>query len=126
MVSRMIEVRQVGKATLHLSLTEPLELGRDCDGLLLADTMSSRRHAVLTPREDGVLIEDLQSSNGTWVNGNRIAEPTLINPGDDVLVGATVVVVQPFTPGRPSPMPPSSSARWARTTSSRRCSRRRT
>lgn len=113
MVSRMIEVRQVGKATLHLSLTEPLELGRDCDGLLLADTMSSRRHAILTPHDDGVLIEDLQSSNGTWVNGTRITEPMLINPGDDVLVGATVVVVQPLTPERPSPMPPMPPPRLA-------------
>jgi class 3 adenylate cyclase len=115
----MIEVRQVGKATLHLTLTEPLEVGRDCDGLLLADTMSSRRHAILTPFDDGVLVEDLHSSNGTWVNGTRITEPTMVGPGDDLLVGATVVVVQPLTapaqathPASPTPpMPPPDLAR---------------
>jgi class 3 adenylate cyclase len=97
MLARQIEVRQVGLPVLRLILSEPLELGRDCDGLLLRDVKTSRRHARLTPRRNGVVVEDLGSSNGTWVNDQRIVEATLITSADVVLVGDTEIAVRRST-----------------------------
>lgn len=103
MVARNIEVRQVGGPVLRLVVSEPLEIGRECDGLLLRDSKTSRRHALLTPHRNGVVVEDMQSSNGTWVNGQRITAPTLVTAADTVIVGETELVL--WT-DRPMPPPP--------------------
>jgi FHA domain len=65
-------------------------LGRDADsGVQLdGDDYASARHARLETRPDGVLVEDLNSTNGTFVNGRRITAERL-EPGDVVRVGQT-------------------------------------
>jgi pSer/pThr/pTyr-binding forkhead associated (FHA) protein len=69
-----------------------LKLGRDvaCP-IALNDPDVSRTHAVLALSEDGLRIADLQSTNGTMVNGVRIAGEVLLKTGDTILVGATVL-----------------------------------
>lgn len=73
-------------------------LGRDlvCD-IALADAKSSRKHARIqwmnaadsdAPPE--VWIEDLASTNGTWINGRRLDEPTRLYERDKVLIGSTL------------------------------------
>lgn len=47
----------------------------------------SRVHARLRVRDDGVLLDDRDSKNGTWVNGARITEPRALEEGDEVVVG---------------------------------------
>jgi DNA-binding winged helix-turn-helix (wHTH) protein len=47
----------------------------------------SRVHARLRVRENGVLLDDKDSKNGTWVNGARITKPTALEEGDEVVVG---------------------------------------
>ncbi len=55
-----------------------LPLGRRTDaGLFLADDGVSRRHAVLVARTGEALLRDLESQNGTWVDGERVTEVTL-------------------------------------------------
>jgi pSer/pThr/pTyr-binding forkhead associated (FHA) protein len=73
-------------------LTGSLELGRD-PGLefALEDELVSRRHARVTPLDGGAVVEDLDSRNGTFVNGNEIHAPTRIGAEDLVLVGVTVL-----------------------------------
>lgn len=68
----------------------PVVLGRrdSCD-IVLPDESVSRRHARLEPRKEGWLITDLNSSNGTFVNGVRIRTASL-SPGDTVKLGATL------------------------------------
>ena len=62
---------------LNFILSGEHYLGRlDCE-ILLSDPHSSRRHAKLTLIDDEVLLEDLKSSNGTFVNGERIETATL-------------------------------------------------
>jgi pSer/pThr/pTyr-binding forkhead associated (FHA) protein len=56
--------------------------------LSLDDPLVSRRHALLTVGEDGVLIEDLQSRNGVLVNGRRIQGRVSLQVGDRILIGA--------------------------------------
>lgn len=52
------------------------------------DKSVSREHAKLSRLRDGYVLEDLDSTNGTFVNGHRITEPVLLQPGDAVTFGA--------------------------------------
>jgi hypothetical protein len=90
--------------------SEPVELGREDDaGVQLAqDELVSRRHARITPTADGVLVEDLGSRNGTFVNGDEIHGPAQLAPGGQLLVGVTVFELRagpgaPETAVRPVP-----------------------
>lgn len=68
-----------------------VQLGRAAPGfeLLADDAELSRRHAVIRREEEGTLVvEDLGSRNGTWVNGERI-ERRRLEPGDTIRVGET-------------------------------------
>jgi FHA domain-containing protein len=70
-----------------------LILGRDhaSADLVIDDPGVSRRHARVLADRGGVMIEDLGSSNGTYVNGRRISGPVEVGPGDDLQLGDTVV-----------------------------------
>jgi pSer/pThr/pTyr-binding forkhead associated (FHA) protein len=69
--------------------------GADCDVVVNRPTVSGR-HCRLTREDDGTVLEDLGSSNGTYVNGARIDSPTRVTPGDAVTLGQ----------GTPMPWPP--------------------
>ena len=60
--------------------------GPEC-ALRLPSSEVSRVHACLRVRENGVLLDDRDSKNGTWVNGARITEPRALEEGDEVVVG---------------------------------------
>jgi pSer/pThr/pTyr-binding forkhead associated (FHA) protein len=69
----------------------PVTLGRGAqnDLTLESDDFASARHARIEPRRDGVWIEDVGSTNGTYVNGARIGKPRVLRPGDVIRVGST-------------------------------------
>lgn len=71
---------------------EPQMIGRSSESLPLADQTISRRHASLTPDEGRWYINDLQSSNGTYVNGKRLTERRLLHGGDQIRTGQTLMV----------------------------------
>jgi pSer/pThr/pTyr-binding forkhead associated (FHA) protein len=56
---------------------------------LVRDEFSSGRHARVEPRRDGVWIEDIGSTNGTFVNGVRLTTPRKLSPGDVIRIGET-------------------------------------
>ncbi len=58
----------------------------DCDHVVDLPIVSGR-HARLTPSGSLILIEDLGSSNGTYVNGQRIERPVAVAPGDQIRLG---------------------------------------
>jgi diguanylate cyclase (GGDEF)-like protein len=62
---------------------------RDVDVSLPEVSSLSRRHASLTYRVESVLLEDLGSTNGTYVNDVRIEEPTRLKSGDRFQIGTT-------------------------------------
>ena len=64
-----------------------LVLGRSpgCQ-LVFADDTVSRRHAELRFRDGRWMLRDLESSNGTWVNGRRVVEAE-VGPGDEIALG---------------------------------------
>lgn len=68
-------------------IERPLVVGRDaaCD-IVISDRQISRFHARFTPTEEGTLLEDLGSKNGTFYNGNRLEEPVLLYDGDQIQV----------------------------------------
>jgi pSer/pThr/pTyr-binding forkhead associated (FHA) protein len=73
-----------------------LILGREQSSadLVIDDPGVSRRHARVIPENGGVVVEDLGSSNGTYVNGERISGPVELGAGDEVQVGATIMGVE--------------------------------
>lgn len=78
-----------GKA-FPLSKSE-IVIGRDatCD-IVINDAEISRRHAKMTMQETGYVLEDLGSTNGTFVDGQRLMGPHPLQPGDLVLFGENV------------------------------------
>jgi len=55
----------------------------------IEDSYASGRHARLYDRDGHVYIEDLNSTNGTYVNGARLSAQQLLRPGDTVRIGDT-------------------------------------
>jgi hypothetical protein len=70
---------------------QPLTVGRggNNDVPLAGDEYASSRHARFEPRRDGVYVEDIGSTNGTFVNGIRLTRDRRLAPGDVVRVGET-------------------------------------
>ena len=71
-----------------------LIVGREGVDLSVEDPEVSRRHAVVYPYEGSVVVQDLGSLNGTWVNGHRITQPTRAGQGDVITVGNTSIEVR--------------------------------
>jgi hypothetical protein len=70
---------------------ESAVIGRSPDCTVpLSDPRASRRHAEVRPRDDGFLLVDLGSTNGTKVNGRRVQEHVL-RDGDEIAVGVTAL-----------------------------------
>lgn len=89
----VLEIVEGPEAGRRLSLAGPLELGRDpaAGGPLLQDELISRRHVRVTPVEDGARVEDLDSRNGTFVDGDQIYDPAHLAVGRQLLVGVTLL-----------------------------------
>jgi pSer/pThr/pTyr-binding forkhead associated (FHA) protein len=64
--------------------------GADCQ-LILEDDYVSTRHARVVSTPNGIYVEDLGSTNGTYVNGQRITAPTTITLADTVRIGKTIL-----------------------------------
>src|SRR3954467_12555658 len=80
-----------------IPMEQELVIGRSTPGLgsLGGDSEISRGHARVFHDPSGRLtIEDLGSTNGTFVNGNRISGQQSLNPGDQVRVGQTSLTVE--------------------------------
>jgi hypothetical protein len=79
-----------------IEVVGPTLVGRDAaTGIRLdGDEYVSARHARLEPRADGVWVEDLGSTNGTFVNGARVDGARRLQAGDLVRVGSTELQLQ--------------------------------
>ena len=72
-------------------------IGREGVDFVIDDPEISRRHAVVRRTDDGIVVEDLGSRNGTWVNGRRITGPTAIADGGTVRLGTSEIKVNAAT-----------------------------
>ena len=74
-----------------LELDQEILIGRGSDlDMVLVEDMVSRRHARITTYDGELLIEDLGSTNGTFVNGEKITSTDLTD-GDRILVGTSII-----------------------------------
>ena len=73
---------------------DSLTIGRSrSNSIVLDDMLVSRRHVVITADEEGLLLRDLGSRNGTFVNGRRV-EQTHLHEGDRIGIGASTFEVR--------------------------------
>ncbi|MGO9907933.1 MAG: FHA domain-containing protein [Solirubrobacteraceae bacterium] len=88
-----LEIVEGPDAGRRVALDRPIVIGRAPDtGLVLEDGEVSRHHARVSPATDGsAVVEDLGSANGTFVNQNELYGPARLDPGDELLVGVTVI-----------------------------------
>lgn len=79
-----------------VELRTPTRIGRGGENAIRldGDDFVSTRHALLEPRPDGLWVEDVGSTNGTFVNGARVTTARLLGPGDIVRVGQTDLRVE--------------------------------
>ncbi len=77
--------------------SQPLTAGRadGCDIQVEGDEFASSRHARFEARRDGVWVEDVGSTNGTYVNGVKLTRSRRLAPGDIVRVGETDLRYEP-------------------------------
>lgn len=70
-----------------------IEVGREDGWLAGAESVesTSRRHASFARVDGGIMVSDLGSTNGTYVNGKKIEEPVMLSPGDVVQLGGLVL-----------------------------------
>jgi pimeloyl-ACP methyl ester carboxylesterase len=81
-------------AGTSVDITGDLVIGREDADLTLDDSQVSRRHAIVRHVGAGLEIEDLDSSNGTFVDGTRITKATLLTDGAKLRVGVTELVAE--------------------------------
>lgn len=86
-------------------LTKPVtDIGRKPEATLQIPTADvSRQHCEIRVQGNGVVVKDLGSANGTYVNGKRIAEQKL-DPGDQIAIGPVTFVLQ--VDGKPANIQP--------------------
>ena len=130
---RLILVTGTGAGTEYPLEKTELQLGRELSNdIVINDAEVSRRHARLVLQEEGYVLEDLGSTNGTFIRGQRLAAPVVLRPGETITIGekvtlkyevfspdqsATVVVqrrgpvsVQPANVPPPAVVPPQSAS----------------
>jgi ABC-2 type transport system ATP-binding protein len=100
----IVEGRDAGR---EIPLTGTALIGRDPGAdLVIADSEASGKHASFVLRDGGVAVEDLGSTNGTFVNGKRVTGRQQLQAGDRVQLGATVVEVRAPAPAPAAPPSP--------------------
>jgi hypothetical protein len=77
-----------------LPLTSALVIGRaHGNDIVIPDDMVSSTHARITPLPEGAILEDLNSTNGTLLNGMRIDAPQNLTSGDHITIGTLTLIV---------------------------------
>ena len=96
MASEFLKVTEGLASGTEIEIDEVFVIGRSAEGhgSLGGDAEISREHARVTRSGSGLVIEDLGSTNGTMVNGQRISGPTPVRAGDTVKVGTTTIQVE--------------------------------
>lgn len=91
-----------------------IRIGRDISNeVVINDAEVSRKHARLILQASGYVLEDLGSTNGTFVNGNRLVGPHPLKPGETVLLGENVTLTFQAAKFDPDATMVGAGAEWA-------------
>jgi pSer/pThr/pTyr-binding forkhead associated (FHA) protein len=91
MADLILEIVEGDDAGRQTPLEGSIEIGREAStGLPIDDEQASRRHTRVTAEGDHALVEDLGSTNGTYLNGQPIEGERTLRPGDRLRVGLTI------------------------------------
>ena len=102
-MSFKLSVRQGPRPNLVFELDkDSYSIGREVgNDIVIEDPQVSRRHAQLSRQGNSYLIEDVGSTNGTYVNGKRVTAQLLLSNGDMIGLADTVIIAvqAPLSPG---------------------------
>jgi type III secretion system (T3SS) inner membrane Yop/YscD-like protein len=89
----VLEIVEGPEAGRIIPLPGAVDIGRDASAgvVLQQDELLSRRHVRITPEADGARVEDLDSRNGTFVDGDQIFSPAHLAVDGQLLVGVTLL-----------------------------------
>jgi len=89
-------IQTPGQPSISLHFTQDeLTIGRDkaCD-VPIADEMVSAQHARLSFHHGQWWLQDLNSTNGTYLNAEKMTAPTVITSGDEIRCGSSLIALQ--------------------------------
>ncbi|QLQ16791.1 MAG: FHA domain-containing protein [Micropruina sp.] len=90
-----LKITKGNQAGLTVQLNEGILIGRTAEcQLILDDDYVSSRHARITRADNGYVVEDLGSTNGTYVNNERVTSPTPFGLADTMRIGRTFMAVE--------------------------------
>jgi transcriptional regulator with GAF, ATPase, and Fis domain len=85
-------IERAGAQPFEVELTGVATVGRGpTNDVALDDPAASRRQSIIRADEDGYLVSDLGSANGTFLNGSRVLAPARLKTGDEITVGSTCI-----------------------------------
>lgn len=91
----LVIVRSDSGAGRRFPIGAPVVLGRSDDAdILVDDAYASEFHVRIGLQDGAVMLNDLGSTNGTYVNGRRVTVPTALQKGDAVQIGKTIIEVR--------------------------------
>jgi pSer/pThr/pTyr-binding forkhead associated (FHA) protein len=93
---RLVVVSPTEQKGVEFPLADEITVGRagGCGVLLGADTFVSQIHARVFRRDGDIYLEDLGSTNGTYLNRKKVTAPVVIRKGDEVQFGRTTMEVR--------------------------------
>lgn len=93
--TRVVVVRSEANPGLQFVVEDSVVVGRsDQADVIIGDPYASDFHLRMTSKDGRIVMSDLGSTNGTYVNGRRVTAPTELVRGDAVQVGKTVMEVR--------------------------------
>lgn len=91
---KKLAITEAGAGTRVVPLERETTIGKDGATVTLQDTYASVKHARIWKGEDGWMIEDLGSTNGTLVNKTKVLAPQPLKVGDEIKIGKTTLEVR--------------------------------
>lgn len=93
--TRLVVVGSDTQRGLDFTVRDSMVLGRSAESdMVLDDPYASEFHLRLSSKDERLVLTDLGSTNGTYVNGRRVTSPVDLSRGDSVQVGKTIMEVR--------------------------------
>lgn len=94
-VRRLEVLAEGGAVATSVPLDAAVVVGRSGEAdLVIDDPFASDFHARVAPEGDGFRLQDLGSTNGTFLNDQRVAAPATVAPGDTIRIGQTIMGIR--------------------------------